>query len=149
MVYFVSCISRTMGKDMEKRRIHCGCLQAGWPKKPMSGCLFLPTSPAPVAPSPLLQKVLHRPIASFVNKTIDTLWDWSKQRQPAHCARYNFLYRIHCKPARPYLTPENQQRFDQLKIIDSLQFATDILLPRLTDNKKERQGGFPSCMFAV
>ncbi len=38
---------------------------------------------------------------------------------------------------RPYLTPENQSRFDQLKIYDSINFASDVLLPRLTIDKRK------------
>jgi D-lactate dehydrogenase len=33
--------------------------------------------------------------------------------------------------SRGYLTPENQAKFDKLKVIDSTAFANDVLLPRL------------------
>jgi D-lactate dehydrogenase len=38
--------------------------------------------------------------------------------------------------SRAYLTPENQARFDKLKILDSTAFAHDVLLPRLKVNHK-------------
>jgi D-lactate dehydrogenase len=40
------------------------------------------------------------------------------------------------KTCRPYLTPENQTRFDRLRIVDSVEFAHDSLLPRLTIKRK-------------
>ncbi len=37
------------------------------------------------------------------------------------------------RPARrPYLTPQNQRRFDALTLLDSVDFVHDLLLPRLT-----------------
>jgi len=36
----------------------------------------------------------------------------------------------------PHLTAENQARFDKLRIIDSIEFANDRLLPRLTVRAK-------------
>lgn len=41
------------------------------------------------------------------------------------------------KSSRPYLTLENQARFDQLKFYDSIDFASDILLPRLNIVKRK------------
>jgi D-lactate dehydrogenase len=40
------------------------------------------------------------------------------------------------KGARPYLSPENQARFDRLRILDPVQFAHDYLLPRLTIKRR-------------
>jgi D-lactate dehydrogenase len=39
--------------------------------------------------------------------------------------------------AREYLTPENQLRFDRLKIVDSIEFVHDQLLPKLKVNHPE------------
>jgi D-lactate dehydrogenase len=40
------------------------------------------------------------------------------------------------KTCRPYLTPDNQARFDRLQILDSVAFAHDALLPKLTVRRK-------------
>jgi D-lactate dehydrogenase len=40
------------------------------------------------------------------------------------------------KTARPYLSPENQRRFDKLTVLDSIEFAHDHLLPRLPIHRK-------------
>lgn len=48
--------------------------------------------------------------------------------------------------SRPYLTDANKARFDQLKIMDSIDFAADVLLPKLTiANKKRRIVFHPVC----
>ena len=48
--------------------------------------------------------------------------------------------------SRPYLTEDNKVRFDKLKILDSIDFAADILLPRLTIlNKKQHIVFHPVC----
>ena len=48
--------------------------------------------------------------------------------------------------SRPYLTEENKARFDQLRIMDSIDFAADVLLPKLTIlNKKKRIVFHPVC----
>jgi D-lactate dehydrogenase len=48
--------------------------------------------------------------------------------------------------ARPYLSDENKTRFDALRIMDSIDFAADILLPRLTiKHKKQRIVFHPVC----
>jgi D-lactate dehydrogenase len=48
--------------------------------------------------------------------------------------------------SRPYLNEENKLRFDKLKIMDSIDFAADVLLPRLTIlNKKKSIVFHPVC----
>ena len=40
------------------------------------------------------------------------------------------------KTARPYLSSENQRRFDRLRFLDSIEFVHDELLPKLTIRAK-------------
>ncbi len=50
------------------------------------------------------------------------------------------------KTARPSLTLENQRRFDQLTLFDSIEFVHDQLLPKLMINRKSRKVGLhPVC----
>ncbi|WP_257304033.1 FAD-binding and (Fe-S)-binding domain-containing protein [Geothrix campi] len=65
-----------------------------------------------------------------VNHAIEKFWEWSQQGRLAIVmdtspCTYGVL------TSRGYLTPENQAKFDKLKIIDSTAFANDVLLPRL------------------
>ena len=65
-----------------------------------------------------------------VNHAIEQFWTWSQ------LGRLSIV--MDTSPcthgvltSRAYLTPENQARFDQLKVVDSVAFAHDVLLPRL------------------
>ncbi|HEY3270764.1 MAG TPA: FAD-binding and (Fe-S)-binding domain-containing protein [Geothrix sp.] len=70
-----------------------------------------------------------------INRTIEKFWEWSQQGRLAIVmdtspCTYGVL------TSRGYLTPENQAKFDKLKIIDSTAFANDVLLPRLQVTRK-------------
>ena len=70
-----------------------------------------------------------------VNRAIEKFWEWSQEGRlsvvmdTSPCT-YGMV------TSRAYLTPENQTRFDKLKIIDSTAFAHDVLLPKLQVNRK-------------
>ncbi|WP_243301245.1 FAD-binding and (Fe-S)-binding domain-containing protein [Geothrix oryzisoli] len=70
-----------------------------------------------------------------INRTIEKFWEWSQQGRLAIVmdtspCTYGVL------TSRGYLTPENQAKFDKLKILDSTAFANDVLLPRLQVTRK-------------
>jgi D-lactate dehydrogenase len=70
-----------------------------------------------------------------VNNAIERFWKWTGEGaipvvvDTSPCS-HGLL------TARPHLTAENQARFDKLRIIDSIEFANDRLLPRLTVARK-------------
>jgi D-lactate dehydrogenase len=72
-----------------------------------------------------------------VNHAIEKFWDWSQKGRlsvvmdTSPCT-YGMV------SSRAYLTPENQVKFDQLKIVDSTAFAHDVLLPKLRVSHKVR-----------
>ncbi|GLH72252.1 oxidoreductase [Geothrix limicola] len=65
-----------------------------------------------------------------VNHAIEKFWEWSDGGRlsivmdTSPCT-YGMI------TSRAYLTPENQAKFDKLRILDSTAFAHDVLLPRL------------------
>ncbi|GLH66661.1 FAD-binding and (Fe-S)-binding domain-containing protein [Geothrix edaphica] len=70
-----------------------------------------------------------------INRTIEKFWEWTQQGRLALVmdtspCTYGVL------TSRGYLTPENQAKFDKLKILDSTAFANDVLLPRLQVTRK-------------
>ena len=72
-----------------------------------------------------------------VNRAIERFWEWSD------CGRLPIV--IDTSPCtyglvscRASLTPENQRRFDQLRILDSVAFVHDQILSRLTVRRKVR-----------
>jgi D-lactate dehydrogenase len=62
---------------------------------------------------------------------VERFWTWSREGElpvvmdTSPCAHG-------LKGARPYLSAENQARFDRLRILDPVEFAHDHLLPKLT-----------------
>ena len=66
----------------------------------------------------------------LVNRTIEKFHQWSEGgKLPVVIDTTPCTYGI--ATCRPHLTPENQKKFDSLKILDSTQFAHDQLLPKL------------------
>ena len=70
-----------------------------------------------------------------VNRAIEKFWEWSQEgllpviMDTSPCTHGVIT-------SRGYLTPENQAKFDKLKILDSTAFAHDVLLPRLKVQRK-------------
>ncbi len=71
-----------------------------------------------------------------VNDTISKLWEWSKQGAlPVVIDITSCTLTLQdCAHA---LSPENKQKFDAIKIIDSVDYVKDYLLPNLTILKKK------------
>jgi len=70
-----------------------------------------------------------------VNRTIESFFKWSNGGAvPIVIDTSPCTYGL--KTCRPYLTQANQDRFDQLTILDSIEFIADRVLPRLTIKKK-------------
>lgn len=130
-VYFPSCISRVMGRLPGEPRglslmdaLVTVCDRAGVP-------VFLPEGVAGACCGvPFSSKGFDQAHDLAVNRTIEHFWVWSDGGalpvvvDTSPCA-YGLLG---CRAA---LTPENQQKFDRLTILDSVAFAHDRLLPRL------------------
>lgn len=144
VVYFVSCISRTMGSDADKKDSIVDVCRRLAEKANVR--LLIPSNlHGACCAQPFASKGFTNAYRFFVNKTIDTLWEWSRQGSlPVVLDITSCTHSI--QTCRPWLTPGNQQRFDQLTIMDSLQFATDLLLPRLTITAKKNKAVFhPVC----
>jgi D-lactate dehydrogenase len=72
-----------------------------------------------------------------LNRAIARFWQWSERgRLPVVVDTSPCTSSL--LTSRPYLTPENQQKFDQLRILDGIAFVQTELLPRLT--VKQRLG---------
>jgi D-lactate dehydrogenase len=70
-----------------------------------------------------------------LNRAIARFWEWSDQgRLPIVIDTSPCTYGL--TTARPYLTSENQERFDRLRILDSTAFVHDQFLPRLTIKRR-------------
>ena len=135
-IYFPSCISRVMG-HLPGEPNDLSLMQA---LVNLASRAQVPVHiPVDVAGNccgvPFSSKGYDRAHKITVNRTIDRFWEWSdKGRLPIVIDTSPCTYGL--VTARPYLTPENEQKFDQLRILDSIEFVHDTLLPRLAFGQK-------------
>jgi D-lactate dehydrogenase len=135
-VYVPSCISRTMGRlpgepgDFSLPELVVALAErAGVPVHIPAGvrgtCCGVPFASKGYADA-------HR---HAVNAAIERFWDWSREGtlpvvlDTSPCAHG-------LRTCRPYLSPDNQARFDRLTLLDPVAFAHDLLLPGLTVRRK-------------
>ncbi|ABF41724.1 FAD linked oxidase-like protein [Candidatus Koribacter versatilis Ellin345] len=135
-IYFPSCVSRTMGrlpleeKDRSVMEVLVAVAErAGLP-------VFIPKDVAGnCCGTPFSSKGFDRAHKIVANRAIENLWQWTEEGKlpvvvdTSPCT-YGFVH------TRPYLTEENEQRFDKLRILDAVEFVADELLPKLKIQKK-------------
>jgi D-lactate dehydrogenase len=138
-VYFPSCLSRTMGRlpgepgelTLAEALVRLAA-RAGRPVWIPGGvdghCCGVPFSSKGYVQA-------HRLMA---NRTIESLWRWSYGgRLPIVVDTSPCAYGL--KTCRPVLDEENLGRFDQLTILDSIEFVAATLLPRLEPRRRRRR----------
>jgi len=135
-VYFPSCISRLMGHlpgepdDLTLLEAFVTVARRAetpvWIPRNVSGtCCGVPFS----------SKGYERGHRVAANRAIERCWEWSEGgRLPIVIDTSPCTYGL--ATCRPSLTPENQRKFDQLRILDSIAYVHDRLLPRLTIRRK-------------
>lgn len=143
-VYFPSCITRMMGDDKEDimpihevislvcRRANLKLAIADHTTGVCCGQLFS-------------SKGFSSAYQYTVNKTINTLWEWTDGgKAPVVMDVTSCTQSL--QGAFAYLTDENKERFQQLRIIDSIDFAADYILPKLPGiDKKNKIIFHPVC----
>ena len=135
-VYFPSCISRVMGhlpgEPDEMTLIEAFVTVARRAGVPV----WIPANvEGTCCGVPFSSKGYEQGHHLMVNRAIERFWEWSEQgRLPVVIDTSPCTYGL--TTCRPSLTPENQQKFDQLRILDSTAFVHDQLLPRLIIKRK-------------
>jgi len=135
-VYFPACISRIMGA-LPGEQQETSTMQAllnvadragvrlRVPEDTRGNCCGVPFS----------SKGFEAAHAAAVNHTVANFFRWSNGGElPIVVDTSPCTYGL--KTSRPDLTPENQAKFDKLRILDSVEFAHDELLPRLPIKRK-------------
>jgi D-lactate dehydrogenase len=132
-VYFPTCVSRVMGAlpgDVTLMGALLNVAERAGVK------LYVPEDAVGVCCGvPFSSKGFDPAHHEAINHAIERFWKWSGEGaipvvvDTSPCS-YGLL------TARPHLTAENQARYDKLRIIDSIEFANDRLLPRLTVARK-------------
>ena len=144
IVYFPSCITRMMGADKECKQpinevINNLCDKAGLK-------LFIANSTNGVCCGQLFSSKGFIPAYTHtVNKTVELLWQWTqKGKLPILMDVTSCTHSL--QHAMPYLSDINKTYFGNLRFIDSIDFAADYLLPKLSiKNKKENIVFHPVC----
>ncbi|HWU39430.1 MAG TPA: (Fe-S)-binding protein, partial [Candidatus Acidoferrum sp.] len=135
-VYFPSCISRVMG-HLPGEPDEMTLMQAFVTVTDRAGVpVWIPADiEGTCCGVPFSSKGYSDAHGVAVNRAIARFWEWSNEgRLPVVIDTSPCTYGL--TTCRPSLTPENQERFDRLKILDSTAFAHDQLLPRLTIKRK-------------
>lgn len=135
-VYFPSCISRTMG-FLPGEPTDLSIVQAFVAVSSRANLpIFIPKDiEGTCCGLPFSSKGYDRAYRFAVNRAITRFWRWSDGGRlsividTTPCS-YGLL------TSRSCLTPENQKRFDAMKLVDGVTFAHDELLPRLKVSKK-------------
>lgn len=145
-VYFPSCISRVMGhlpgEPDDPTLIGAFVTLARRAEVPV----FIPGNVAGTCCGvPFSSKGYDQGHRVAVNRAIERFWRWSDHgRLPIAIDTSPCAYGL--TTCRPYLTPENQRSFDRLRILDSVDFVHDQLLPRLTVRRRVRSVALhPAC----
>ncbi len=135
-VYFPNCVSRIMGnipEDQEKQwlvhtfvNIAQRAGQALWIPDDCSGyCCGMPFQ----------SKGFREAYLKSVNDIISQFWIWSDQgKLPIVMDTTPCVYTL--RSCRQDLSPENQLKYDQLTILDSIEFVHDYLLENLSVKRK-------------
>jgi D-lactate dehydrogenase len=137
-IYFPACISRVIGRLPGEPRdrsqmeltVELG-RRAGVP-------LHIPPDVAGTCcGTPFSSKGFSSAHAIIVNAAMERFWEWSEQgRLPIVIDTSPCTYGF--KTARSHLTHENQERFDQMRFVDAIEFVHDEMLPKLPVKSKSR-----------
>jgi len=135
-VYFPACISRIMGA-LPGEQQEISVMQALLNVADRAGVkMYVPGDVAGnCCGVPFSSKGFETAHCVAVNRTVESFFRWSKEgRLPIVIDTSPCTYGL--KTARPYLSHENQARFDALTILDSVEFAHDQLLHKLPIHRK-------------
>ncbi len=144
LVYFPSCITRMMGADKKDSSSVNTIIQELCTKAGLN--LFIANHTTGVCCGQLFSSKGFIPAyTATVNTTIEKLWEWT--RQGAVPVLMDVTSCTHSlQGARPYLSDKHKAYFDKLHFIDSIDFAADHLLPRLSIKaRKEKIVFHPVC----
>lgn len=143
-VYFPTCITRLMGADQSEAASIVDIFKRLTSRAGIT--LIIPEKVTGICCGQSFSSKGFAEAHSYtVNRTIEKLWDWAREGTvPVVVDITSCSHSLHT--CRSYLTKENQVKFDRLTILDSLEFAVDILVPRLDIKKKAGKAVFhPVC----
>ncbi|MDR6784698.1 D-lactate dehydrogenase [Pedobacter africanus] len=144
VVYFPTCINRMMGGAKEgKKSVWQTFMSVS--KKAGIGVVVPNDIDGMCCGQLFSSKGYSAAFAHTANQTIEKLWRWTSQgRLPVVLDVSSCTHTLHS--CRPVLTEEHKGYFDQLQIIDSIDYLHDMALPELPQiSKKDRIVLHPVC----
>lgn len=135
VVYFPACISRVMGGSVDGGKSVVATFISVAEKAGVE--LIIPGDIAgSCCGQPFSSKGFNGAYSYMANQTIDKLWHWTSQgRWPVVMDITACTHTL--QTCRPVLTAANRARFDALKIIDSIEFIADYVLPDLQVERRK------------
>lgn len=136
VIYFPTCISRMMGdSNPEEKDLPEAFLELA---ERVNIEVIIPAATSGLCCGQIYSsKGFKDAHAHMSNKMMEELWKTSREGQLTIVLDVtSCTHTIH--KARPVMTDENKKRFDKLKIIDSVEFLHDYVLPRTGKVKKEK-----------
>ncbi|NSL90817.1 FAD-binding and (Fe-S)-binding domain-containing protein [Chitinophaga solisilvae] len=136
IVYFPACISRMMGSYKGKSKNLLETFMSICRKSAIS--VIVPEQLSGSCCSQIFSsKGFKDAYAWTANSTIEKMWAASRNGAlPVVTDVSSCAYTLH--HVRPVLTAANQQKFDQLRILDSVDFLHEYILPRATASQKKK-----------
>jgi D-lactate dehydrogenase len=144
VVYFPTCVTRMMGADGESKENITEVLKRLCDKAGIK--LFVSGSTTGVCCGQLFSsKGFEDSYAYTVNQTIELLWNQTKEGElPVIVDITSCTHSL--QNAKPYLTETNKNRFDKIRFLDSIDFTSDWLLPKVEVIEKKKSVVFhPVC----
>jgi len=144
-VYFLSCISRVLRESREDSALFPGKTFAQVTDRAGVPVLIPRDLPGTCCGVVFSSKGFDAALRISVNRTVERFWTWSQSgRLPVIVD--NTPCSLALRECRPHLNPENRPKFDSLRIVDSLTFVHDDLLPRLRVTQRVRSAAIhPVC----
>lgn len=143
VIYFPTCISRVMGGSVDGKK---SIVESFVSVSEKAGIDFsIPDDiDASCCGQPFSSKGFNQAFAYMANQTIDKLWKWTDGgRLPVVVDITSCTHTLHhCDWA---LSAENKQRFASMKVIDSIDYLADYLIPNLHIHKKSSIALHPVC----
>ena len=143
VVYFPTCISRVMGGSADGSKT---VIEAFVSISKKAGINFLipDNIGTTCCGQPFSSKGFNAAFTHMANKTVEKLWYWTEQgKLPVVLDITSCTHTLqHCHWA---LSSENKERFAAIKIIDSIDYLADYIIPNVSIQKKTNIALHPVC----
>ncbi len=135
IIYFPCCMNRMMGADIEKEKNIADTVISLAAKANIA--ITIPKDiKGACCGQAFSSKGFSDAYKFSANKTVEALWQWTNEGKiPVVLDITSCTYSL--KTSRPYLSAANQLLFDQMLIMDSIEFSADVLLAKLHIEKKK------------